>query len=803
MEYNGPLNIATGLSASSTKWKNQQILWSDLVSRLREEHKTTETFREFLDAPKSMQSEIKDVGGFVGGYLEKGVRRLSAVKYRQVLTLDVDYAHIDFWDDVQLFFNNAAVLHGTHKHCETSPRFRLIMPLSRKCTPEEYVALARRIAGTLGIEMFDKTTFDPCRLMFWPSNSRDTEYYFRFQDGPFLSVDDILSTYTDWRDSSEWPQSERESSEIKKGSAKQEDPSLKRGIVGAFCRSYTISEAIETFLPDVYSPCALAGRYTYLKGSTTAGLIVYDDQFAYSHHGTDPCGGRLCNAFDLVRIHKFRELDESGETEKSFRAMEDLARSDKKVKRLIAAENLQEANYDFASEAVDTPEDSHETDDMEWTSELELDRGGGYRATAQNLNLIFIHDPRLRKLFRQNDFDSKKYVFGTLPWRRVDKPEPVKNVDFAGVRNYIEIIYGIASANKVEDALELEFERNHYHPVRDYLKSLEWDGKSRIDRILPDLFGAEDNSYTREAMRKMLVGAVARVFNPGVKFDLVLTLISTMQGTGKSSFFKALGRAWFSDTFLTVQGKDSFEQLQGTWVMEMAELAGLRKADIESVKHYISKQEDTFRPAYGRVPETYPRQCVFVATTNERLFLRDPSGNRRFMPIDVENVRLTENEKLRAFLESASEIDQVWAEAMKLYKSGEKLYLSSEAEDIAAREQTLHSEADERGGIVEAYLDTPLPQNWDDMDLFARRIYLSSGIEEANPETLHVRTKVCVAEVWCECLGKNREDMDRYKTREINDILRSLRGWETNGSTSNFSIYGKQKFYYRKDELLS
>ena len=799
MEYNGTLSIATGLSASASKWKNQQILWSDLVARLREEHKTTETLKEFLAAPKSVQSEIKDVGGFVGGYLEKGVRRLSSVKYRQVLTLDVDFAHIDFWDDVQLFFNNAAVLHGTHKHCETSPRFRLIMPLSRQCTPEEYVALARRIAGTLGIEMFDKTTFDPCRLMFWPSNSRDVEYYFRFQDGPFLDVDEVLASYNDWRDSSEWPQSEREIGEVKKGSAKQEDPTLKRGIVGAFCRSYSISEAIDTFLPDVYGPCALPDRYTYLKGSTVAGLIVYNDQFAYSHHGSDPCGGRLCNAFDLVRIHKFRQLDEGGDPEKSFRAMEDLARQDKKVKKIIATENLSEANYDFSSQPEDaSPE---EPDNMDWTAELELDRGGGYRATAQNLNLIFIHDPRLKKLFRQNDFDSKKYVFGTLPWRRIDKPEPVKNVDFAGVRNYIEIIYGIASSNKVEDALELEFERNHFHPVRDYLKSLEWDGVPRIDRMLPTLFGAEDNIYVREAMRKMLVGAVARVFNPGVKFDLVLTLISTMQGTGKSSFFKALGQSWFSDTFLTVQGKDSFEQLQGTWVMEMAELAGLRKADIESVKHYISKQEDTFRPAYGRVPETYPRQCVFVATTNESMFLRDPSGNRRFMPIDVCNVKLTENDKLRDFLNNPEEIGQVWAEAVKLYRSGEKLYLSPEAEKIAYKEQTAHSEADERMGIVEAYLDTPLPPNWDEMDVFGRRIYLSSP-PELDPNTLHTRQYVCVAEVWCECLGKNKEDMDRYKTREINDILRALRGWETNGSTRNFSQYGKQKFYYRKENLL-
>ena len=795
MEYNGLLNIATGLSASSSKWKNQQILWSDLVARLREEHRTTETYKEFLAAPKQMQSEIKDVGGFVGGYLEKGVRRLSSVKYRQVLTLDIDYAHIDFWDDFQLFFNNAAVLHGTHKHCETSPRFRLIMPLSRQCSPEEYVASARRVAGILGIEMFDKTTFDPCRLMFWPSNSRDMEYYFRFQDGPFLDVDEMLATYSDWRDSSEWPQSQREEGEIKRNTSKHEDPTLKKGIVGAFCRSYSISEAIETFLADTYAPCALPGRYTYLKGTTTAGLIVYDDQFAYSHHGSDPCGGRLCNSFDLVRIHKFRQLDDSESSDKSFKAMEDLARQDKKVKKIIANESILDANYDFSDIGQ-----TEEPDDMDWVAELELDRGGGYRATAQNLNLIFMHDPRLRKLFRQNDFDSKKYVFGTLPWRRVDKPEPVRNVDFAGVRNYLEIIYGIASANKVEDALELEFERNHYHPVRDYLKSLEWDGTPRVEGLLPTLFGAEDTVYVREAMKKMLVGAVARVFNPGVKFDLVLTLISTMQGTGKSSFFKALGQAWFSDTFLTVQGKDSFEQLQGTWVMEMAELAGLRKADIESVKHYISKQEDTFRPAYGRVPETYPRQCVFVATTNENLFLRDPSGNRRFMPVDIENVKLTDNPRLMEFLNNPDEINQVWAEAMKLFKTGEKLYLSPEAEAIAYKEQSAHSEADERSGIVENYLDTMLPANWDDMDIFGRRIYLSSPTE-ADPATLHERQYVCVAEVWCECLGKNKEDMDRYKTREINDILRSLKGWETNGSTRNFSQYGKQKFYYRKDSL--
>lgn len=795
MKYDGQIEIATGLSAQTKIWKNQKWNWSELVARLKEEHKTQETLKEFLAAPKEEQTRIKDVGGYVGGYLKNGRRKPDSIVRRQVLTLDIDFAHRDFWDDYQMFFNNAAVLHGTHKHCETSPRYRLIMPLSRPCSPDEYVAVARRIAGTLGIELFDRSTFETNRLMFWPSNPRDVDYYFKFQDGPWVNVDEVLDTYADWHDSSLWPTADREIDEIKDGAKKQEDPSLKKGIIGAFCRTYTITDAIEKFLSDVYVGTAIPDRYTYAKGTTAAGLIVYDDKFAYSHHGTDPCGGKLCNAFDLVRIHKFGHLDadnERGTTPKSFIAMEDFARADKAVKKIIASENLQDAKYDFAEEYEDSGPDN---ENLEWMQELEVDPKGGYKPIAQNLNLIFSHDTRLRNLFKQNDFDGKKYVFGTLPWRRVPSPEPVKNVDFAGVRNYVEIIYGIAAVNKIEDSLELEFEKNHYHPVLDYLRTLDWDGTPRVDTLLIRYFGAQDCTYTREAIRKTLVGAVARVFNPGCKFDLVLTLISPTQGTGKSSFFKALGRKWFSDTFLTVQGKDSFEQLQGTWIMEMAELAGLKKADIESIKHFISKQEDTFRPAYARVAETFPRQCVFVATTNENTFLRDPSGNRRFMPVDIWNKKLVDNEDLKDFLSNADEIDQVWAEAVHMFRKGEKLYLSAEAEKIATVQQSMHSEVDERKGLIEDYLDRLLPKDWDDKDIFERRGYLEDPL---SPKGTEVRDYVCIAEIWCECLGKNKEDMDRYKTREINDILRGLEGWEQVGTTRTFKIYGKQKYYARR-----
>lgn len=792
MKFDGTLDIAIGMSAKSKIWKNKKFQWSELVQRLSEEHKTTETFKEYIAATKDEQSKIKDVGGYVGGYLRQGRRKPENIVHKQLLTLDIDFAHGEFWDDFQMQFENAAVLHASHKHHETSPRYRLVMPINREVTPDEYVAIARQIAGLLNIDLFDNTTFETNRLMFWPSNPKDIDYYFRFQDGPWVDADEILASYADWTDLSLWPTSTNQIQKIKTSAEKQEDPENKKGVVGAFCRTYSITEAIEKFLSEIYTTAG-DGRYTYCKGTTAAGLIIYDDKFAFSHHGTDPCSGKLCNAFDLVRIHKFGHLDSEntelhGSKQHSFKSMEEFARDDKEVKKIIASENIADAKYDFV-EALDY--EQLEDEDIDWMQDLELDVRGKYVSSAVNINLIFANDIRLRGLFKQNRFDNKNYVFGNLPWRRVHKPEPVKNVDFSGVRNYIESIYGISGTLKIEDTMNLEFEKNGFHPIIDYLRSLEWDGEERVDNLLIDYFGADDNIYSKEAIRKMLVGAVARIMKPGCKFDLVLTLVGS-QGCGKSTFIKKLGKAWFSDTFLTVQGKEALEQIQGAWLIEMAELSGLRKAEVEAVKHFISKQEDTFRPAYGRTSETYLRQCVFFGTTNDPAFLRDPSGNRRFNPIDVVIERATKS----VFDDlTESEIDQIWAEAMVMYKKGEQLFLSDDAKTIAEHEQREHSETDERGGIIENYLDRLLPVDWDTLDLYERRAFLDDPLG-ANGTV--ERDYVCIAEIWCECLGKNREDMDRYKTREINDILRGLQGWEQCKSTRNFKLYGKQKYYVKK-----
>lgn len=784
IKYDGDLFIASGHTAQSRVWHNKKVTWSWLVERLSSPTITRETYRQFMNASKIEQGRIKDVGGYVGGYLKNGRRDKLSVKFRQLLTLDIDYSNDNIWWDFCLSFSCAAFLHITHKSCSTSLRHRLVIPLDREVTTDEYQAIARMVASKIGIDLFDQSTFDVNRLMFWPSVSSDQEYSYEFQDEPFLSADYILGLYNDWTDVSEWPTSSNIDDFLQRESKKQEDPLSKQGMVGVFCRTYSPQEAIEKFLPDVYAKTS-EGRYTYLGGTTASGLIIYEDKFAYSHHATDPACNKLCNSFDLVRLHRFGESEYIKDEKESYKKMEEFASKDNLVKKTIANERLNEAKYDFSA---DMQNDEDYSDD--WLSQLEVNTKGEYTNTSNNINLILKNDRHIKGAFRLNIFDNKRYIARSTPWRSVKGYDTFRDVDYCGLRNYLDCIYGIVSAQKIDDALSLEFERNSYHPIRDYIKSITWDGRHRVDTLLIDYFGAVDNSYTRAAIRKMLTAAVARVFEPGIKFDMALILVGE-QGTYKSTFIKKLGKDWFTDTFSTIQGKESFEQIQGAWLVEMAELSGLRKADIESIKHYISKREDSFRPAYGRVVETYYRQCVFFGTTNNIEFLRDPTGNRRFMPIDVRHSKAVKS----VFGDlTDDEIDQIWAEAYQNYQNGETLYLSGDEESIAKAEQISHFEVDERMGIIEAYLDKLYPDNWADMDIPDRRRWLDDPL--AKKGTLR-KSEVCVAEIWCECLGNDKRDMSRYATRDINDILKSMEEWAPSNVTKTFPNYGRQRYYQR------
>jgi predicted P-loop ATPase len=799
----GAISIAEGRNRRETVWKNKLMNWSELLEKLSNTAYTAETVEEYKNLSKNEQDDIKDVGGFVGGLLKNGRRKRDSVVNRTVLTLDADFAEEGLWSFIDKSFDFACCLYSTHKHSKVKARLRLVIPLSRAVTPEEYEAVARKIAKDIGIEYFDDTTYEPSRLMYWPSTSRDGCFEFEFKDAKWLSPEQVLSSYENWRDTSLWPEAARVKNQIKRLTDRQGNPREKKGFVGVFCRTYTVPEAVEKFLGEVYARTLKENRYTYVNGSTSGGLIIYENgDFAYSHHSTDPAGSRLCNAFDLVRIHKFGDLDDAAEENTpsaklpSYAAMMDFIKKDDEVKVTLGEERLKAAR-----EAFYIAEDI-ENFDMEWLKLLEVDKRGSYRPTITNILLILDNDPYLKGKIALNEFSHMTMIRENLPWHKITNAKDgdvYSDRDDAALRQYIEKVYEITSPNKISDALLIVEDKNKYHPIREYIMSLSWDGLSRVDKLLIDYLGAEDSTYVRTVTRKALAAAVARVFEPGIKFDYMLVLVGK-QGLGKSHIIRLLGQSWFSDSFSTVQGKEAYEQLQNAWLIEMAELSATRKAEAEAVKHFISKCEDSYRVAYGKRVTKFPRQCVFFGTTNDNEFLKDKTGNRRFWPV-VTGICERKKNMWTDLLQP--EIDQIWAEALAIWKAGEKLYLDSEAEKQALKVQENHTEESTKEGMIREYLDRLLPSSWSSMDIGARRRFIH-GCEfgEAEEGTV-LRDRVCAMEIWVELFQGEPKMMTPMQAREINDVLRKLEGWRPyakgTGKLKFGKMYGPQRAFVKAD----
>ncbi len=801
LKYDRQIALARGSSRKELRWVNLQIPWSQLLAKLAMTTRTPESQAEYFAASKAVQDEIKDVGGFVGGTLAGGRRKAECVSFRTLVTLDADFATPGLHDKVLQLADFAMAVYSTHKHTPEKPRLRFLIPLARPVTAEEYKAVSRRLAADIGIDLFDDTTYDPSRLMYWPSTSRDAEYIFDYVDAPFADPDTLLATYTDWHDATQWPASERAGQEKQKLAERQGDPLTKPGMVGAFCRAYSIEKAIETFLPDIYEPCDIPNRYTYTKGSTVAGVVVYDDKFSYSHHGTDPASERLLNAFDMVRVHKFGERDKDAPASSppgklpSWKAMLDLCTNDAGVREMLAAEQLEAAKAEFG----DAPDAMVETD-ARWRSKLVYDGNGKIKETINNAVLMLENDPRLAGRIGFNCFANRAVVMAPLPWNN-KVGAAWTDADDAALRHYLEFTYKLGVGTKITDALAVVLERHAFHPVRDYLDALVWDGTPRVETMLIDYLGAEDCAYVRACTKKTLEAAVARVRDPGCKFDTMLVLVGA-QGTGKSQLVDRLGREWYSDSLPNVTGKDAYEALQGYWLIEMAELTAAKQAEVEAVKHFISKREDVFRMAYGRRTTPFPRQCIFIGTTNNPDFLRDRTGNRRFWPVDIK----PRNAPLSIWKHMTPEIvDQLWAEADRIYKKSEPLYLDDAAvaaEAMARQEQ--HTEDSTRGGIIRGYLERELPVDWNERDQIQRRDWLN-GYEDPASVATKPRDRVCVLEIWVEALGGDPKVLTAPQTRELHEIMMSMKGWakyDRAGGKLKFPIYGVQRAYIRNDDDL-
>lgn len=793
------IDLATAHSRIAKKWRNRHWLWSELLQRCSETKRTGETAAEYARMSKEEQSNVKDVGGFVGGYLSGGIRKNANVMYRTVATLDIDYGTVNVWDDFTMAFGFAAMIYSTHKHSSKTPRYRLVFPLSRQVSPSEYEPLCRKIAAEIGIDLFDDTTYELPRLFYWPSTSKDADFVFDYQDGPACDVDDILSQYVDYKDVSAWPLSSREGDVIAHEIKKQGDPTEKPGVIGAFCRAYSIEDAIDTFLSDKYEKTGHDGRYTYKLGSVAGGLVCYEGKFAYSHHETDPASKQLCNAFDLCRVHLFGAQDEGSRAldvtrKPSYAAMQEFAAKDKVVKLLMARERAQAAADDFDGlDDAELPEDYND----EWKAELEYTKSGKLLCNIANIILILENDPALAGHIVHDLFTGMDSAKDGLPWNK--NANQWTDTDDANLRVWLEKHYDITGKEKIADALTAVLTRHSYHPIRDYLNGLTWDGVPRLDRIIIDYMGAEDSELNRAMSRKHFVAAVARVFNPGCKYDYCL-IMSGAEGIGKSTLLRVMGGKWFNDSITTLEGKEGMEQLRRAWVVELGELSSIKRSDVEQVKAHLSKQVDIYRAAYARRVLEHPRQCVFCGTTNEALFLKGDTGNRRFWVIPV----VAELRKYRDRSEAIRrDRDQLWAEAVHYYKQGEPLYLSEELEAQAKqRQQDFNDDNDDPiVAMLDKYLNTLLPVNWDTMDIQARRSFLRDP-DPLQAEGTVKRDKVCAAEFICEQLGKDMADKDyKYLCRRVSKMIGDRPEWERVSSTKHAAkLYGTQRGFRRVEQ---
>ena len=778
LEYDKEINLAVAASRHSKTWRNKPFKISEFVKKLSVTKRTDETVEEYFKLPKAEQDEIKDSSGaFVGALLKNGRRRKPDVANRSCITTDLDYATPGTVDVIKKVLSNVChTVYATHKSTPTKPRFRLIVWTDRLMLTDEYQAATRKIAEEIGIDLFDTTGFHVNRLYYYPTTSVDGEYIFHHNDKPFLQVDEVLAKYGPdevWRNVAGWPRSSREAQSLERMLKKQQNPLEKKGLIGAFCRVVSIHEALDTHLEGVYTKES-KDRYTYADGTGTKGLIVYDGLYCFSNHDSDPASNQLCNAFDIIRIHKFGDLDNKADyntpTPKlpSYKEMMEWARDIEEVKgELVKSKiDIDESAFDVFSEG---------DGDKGWLVKLQMNENGAIKPTFYNAVHIMRNDPTVSGRMKWNEF--------TYSMETMEEEESWSDADAFWIREYIGRTYSTDFPEaKIEQAMKNQAIKNRYHPVQDYLIDLEWDRKERIGTLFIDYFGCVDNAYVREASLCWFTAAVYRIFEPGFKFDTSI-VIAGAQGIGKTTFIRELGlREWYGE-LSSFDPKIAVEEILGKWIIEISEMGATNRHELETQKSFLSACHTRTRLAYERRAVDYKRQCVFIGSTNQDEYLKDSTGNRRWWPLDAsEDIKFIDIKKLRR------EVDQIWAEAMMLYSQRRTVFLSDEARNLAEVAQEEKREEDSWQGIIEVWLGRDAPVDRYDTEF--------GSMENSSPG---VRDRVCIQEIWDDCL-KIKRDCRPVDRRRIGNILKRIKGWKR-VSTCRFGMrYGTQVGWKKKGE---
>ena len=745
-------------NVNDTTPKTKKYTWEKLKRKFLKALVTSETLENYFRMNRDERLRIKDIGGFVGGRFNKG-RKKAGLKNRSLLTFDLDDAPADFISYCLKHLPFEWLIYSTHSHTPKNPRYRLVVPLSSPVVSAElYREIAKAFVKTyLDPAWVDECSYKPAQLMFWPSVSSNGVYDSGFSNNPAFFDPDSLDIDLE---------------SVLPSLNNVQDPLQKSGTIGDFNNAYyPIQLAFDELLDGIYEATDQPGRYTFKEGQSSKGVVIYNDgKTAFSFHDTDPAGdGHVKNAYDLVCIHLFKG-DE--------KAMNHFANQDPRVAR-------------YRAEQLRSEFDAIE-DDEDWLTKLEFhEKTGDILPTIKNFELIFSHDERLKGLGGYNLFSWRHEKTADLPWWEYDKGKPEwTDADESALDGYLEENYkGLYSERKRTKALSNVIRRRSFHPLRDRIKALEWDGVPRIESFLHDFFGAEISDYTNAISRKLFVAGIARLFNPGCKFDYVVVLNGT-QGIGKSFTIARLAYDQYSNDLATFKDKAAVEAILGSWLIEIGEMTAHRKAEADEIKQFITRTHDKLRMAYAKNIENYPRQCIFIGSVNDRMFLKDQTGNRRFWVVDC-------NEKAREYVPmealTLDVVDQLWAEAYQLFLKGEKLYLDEKLEEQAREIQQEHMLISDEELRIEDFLNSKIWEGYYKLSPEERQFY--------DGERALERTFTCAAEIWEVGLGRSRDKMTRADQIRIGQIVEKL-GWThlKNPKYLGDDHYKKQRYFRKNTE---
>lgn len=759
--------IATAPKRDSRHWEPSTVTWSEIC--------------DWVKTP----NDHKEAGNYLLGTLRKTSvthgkakcnnfhRRKDAVVSRSVISLDIDHADASFAEMVELAFPNAALMHTTYSSSPDAPRYRLLVPTDRELTPDEYVVAATSIMQMLGTEQFDPGSLQPERYMFMPAAQEAVWFQSWEIEGDLLDVDHLLSHFKE--DLSEKP--------VPLSRFKR-DPFEIEGVVGAFNKAY---EDWDLLIKEYDLPYDKVNdnRYQLVGASSEAGMgpVAGVAGLVYSHHANDPAYGVTCSAFDLVRLHLFGELDEGAKAQTpinklpSHVAMLDRSSTDFRVTAQLVGE-------DFAEETEDRAEK------QSWKLKLRLAaRTGKFIDCIGNWDLIRENDP-VFSMLRYNELALCPEVAGDLPWRKVSKlNNTFSESDRWEITFYLEREYGFRPPKQLMDSMvDITASRNRVSPVRDYLESVSWDRKARVETCLP---GVKPTPFTRKVARMVMAAAVARMMDPGCKWDHTLVLDGP-EGLGKSWWIERISRG-YSSSLGRIDNKDTLLTMQRSWIMTSDEGHSMRKADADAMKEFLTRTSDVFRMPYDRETLIHPRHCVIWSTTNDETFLRQQEGNRRFLIVQCEK-----KVDFDAFTDEY--VDQLWAEAVHMYRAGECLYMKDDDAKIAAVERERFVEEDALAGALEEYLNMLVPQDWWDKSREARIAWMSDRAQGFEAEGTERIERTCSRQIWEEALRTNHEPR-RNDLLDITEALKRIPGWRSVHGRTRIPGYGPQLTFVRDDLL--